>query len=52
MAVVDDNLAKKFIREKALHGPEGTYTKEGQFELGLIDWANKTGNADYSRVLC
>ncbi|CAG7837795.1 unnamed protein product [Allacma fusca] len=52
MSLVDDNIAEDFIRQKALHGPEGNYPKEGQFDQWLIKFANETGNADYSRVTC
>uniref|UniRef100_T1J6D3 DUF3105 domain-containing protein n=1 Tax=Strigamia maritima TaxID=126957 RepID=T1J6D3_STRMM len=35
MSYIDEKLVKNFIQTYALHGPEGKYTKEGQYTLGL-----------------
>ena len=46
-------MVKKWIKEKALHGPEGTYPKEGQYEIGLIDPAVPPKGSDRNdSVLC
>lgn len=36
MAFVDSLVVRYFIRNKALKGPEGNYTKQGQYSQGLI----------------
>ncbi len=52
MAVVDDALVTQFIEERALKGPEGKYTREGQYTFGLLKAANETTNARYDRITC
>ena len=52
MAVVDEPLVIKFIHEKSMKGPEGTYTKEGQFDFGLLRLANETRGSRYDRITC
>merc|ERR1719334_491964 len=39
MSFVDETEVVKFIKEKGLHGPEGTYPKEGQYTNKLIKLA-------------
>lgn len=36
MAVVNDEEVKTFIKEHALHGPEGHYAKDGGYKEGLL----------------
>jgi len=53
MSNVDEEKVTKFIRDKALHGPEGTYPKEGQFTQGLIKQAEiPPGSSNEDSVLC
>lgn len=53
MSNVDEVQVTNFIREKGLHGPEGTYPKEGQFTQGLIKQAEiPQGSSNEDSVLC
>lgn len=55
MAAVDDRAAMNFIQTRAHRGPEGTYTKEGQYDLRLLASGKSSGNGakyGYSRVSC
>ncbi|ODM94634.1 Tumor protein p53-inducible protein 13 [Orchesella cincta] len=55
MSAVDDEMAMKFIQARAHKGPEGTYTKEGQYELWLLNEAKSSGAGakyGYSKVSC
>ena len=43
----------EFIRQRALHGPEGSYPKEGQYTHGLIKKAEiPAGSTNEDSVLC
>lgn len=55
MSEVDDQAVMEFIRTRAHKGPEGTYTKEGQYDLMLLKPAKSIGNGakyGYNRVTC
>ncbi|XP_022252326.1 uncharacterized protein LOC106468283 [Limulus polyphemus] len=43
---VEKSTVVNFIKTRALHGPEGNYTKEGQYSLGLIDKAEPPLGSD------
>lgn len=50
---VDQEKIVKFIRDRALHGPEGTMVKEGQYTGGLIKLAEAPdGSSIDDSVLC
>ena len=52
MSLFDEDLAVQFIVERSMKGPEGKYTKEGQYGFGLIKAANETTTARYDRITC
>jgi len=52
MSVVDEAAVVKFIAETSFNGPEGNYTKEGQYDFGLVRLANETAGARYDRITC
>merc|ERR1712096_335536 len=53
MSSVDEVQVTNFIREKGLHGPEGSYPKEGQYTQGLLKLAEvPTGSSNEDSVLC
>lgn len=53
MSTVDEEKVIKFIREKALKGPEGTVAKQGQYDFELIDLAKAPPGSDQQdSVLC
>ena len=53
MSTVDKDEVIKFIREKGLKGPEGTYPKEGQYVYGLKELAVPPKGSDIKdSVLC
>ena len=53
MSHVDAATVRAFIREKALHGPEGHYPKEGQYNLTLQRLAEPPVGSDIEdSVLC
>lgn len=50
---VDTEQVVSFIRERALHGPEGTLPKEGQYTVGLVKRAEvPLGSTIEDSVLC
>jgi len=50
---VDEARVQQFIREKALHGPEGMYRKQGTFREGLLVPSEMpSGKSDEGMVLC
>jgi len=53
MSSVDSVQVAEFIRQRALHGPEGSYPKEGQYTHGLIKKAEiPAGSTNEDSVLC
>lgn len=50
--MVDEPTVINFIQEKSLKGPEGNYTKEGQFDFALLRLANETEGSRYDRITC
>jgi len=53
MSSVNEVQVTNFIREKGLHGPEGTYPKEGQYTEGLIKLAEvPAGSTNEDSILC
>jgi len=53
MSSVNEVQVTNFIREKGLHGPEGTYPKEGQYTKGLIKLAEvPAGSTNEDSILC
>jgi len=54
-SILDEDAATRFIMEKGMHGPEGQYTKEGQFSFGLFKSALEVGNGKlhgYRKIEC
>ncbi|XP_037093288.1 uncharacterized protein LOC119113072 [Pollicipes pollicipes] len=53
MAHVDAAAVRQFIRQRALHGPEGDYPKQGQYDFKLLRPAEPPlGSSINDTVLC
>jgi hypothetical protein len=53
MNFVNEEAVVNFIRNKALHGPEGKYPKEGKYNISLIEQAQPPEGSDINdSVLC
>jgi len=53
MSAVDAAEVRRFVKAHALHGPEGTYSKQGQYDFKLVRRAEAPPGSDVNdSVLC